>query len=161
MIRNVLPFTKGVIMIKNLQDLQDCVRFKDKLHIIIDEEVIKSLNSSYSEDLFSPIYKRIFENFAKKEKINITVLLNKKIKGFSKSEIHFVLKTKFVPEELLENTEYRNIYIGYEKAYLKLFKKIVTVGVGITDEKLRKQYKILVSRGQFELFLTETNNLYL
>ena len=150
-------------MIKNLQEVQDCVRFKDKLHIIIDEEVIKSLNSSYSEDLFSPIYKRIFENFAKKEKINVTVLLNKKIKGFSKSEMDFVLKTKFVPEELLEDTEYQKIYIGYEKAYLKLFKKteIATLGVGITEEKLRKQYKILVSKGQFELFLTETNNLYL
>jgi len=150
-------------MIKNLQEVQDCVRFKDKLHIIIDEEVIKSLNSSYSEDLFSPIYKRIFENFAKKEKINVTVLLNKKIKGFSKSEMNLVLKTKFVPEELIEDSEYQKIYIGYEKTYLKLFKKteIATVGVGVTEEKLRKQYKILVSKGQFELFLTETNNLYL
>ena len=150
-------------MLKNLQAVQDCVRFKDKLQIIIDEEVIKSLNSSYSEDLFSPIYKRIFENFAKKEKIRLTVLLNKKIKGFSKSEINFILKNKFKPEEIITEEEYQTVYIGYEKTYLKLFRKteISTVGIGITDEKLRKLYKILVTKGQFETFLTETNNLYL
>ena len=155
--------TKGELMIKNLQELQDCIRLKDKLHIIIDEEVIKSLNSSYSEDLFSPVFKRIFENFAKKEKIVLTVLLNKKIKGFSKSEMKFVLKSKFKPEEIIEDTEYKKVYIGFEKAYLKLFKKaeITSVGIGVTDEKLRKLYKILITKERFETFLTETNNLYL
>lgn len=148
---------------KNLQELQESVRLKDKLNIFIEEEIIKSLNSSYSEDLFSPIYKRIFENFAKQEKINLTVLINKKLKGFKKSEMIFVLKNKFVPEEVLENTEYQQIYIGYDKAIIKLFKKtdVTTIGVSVTDEKLRKLYKILVGKSQFETFLTETNNLYL
>lgn len=148
---------------KNLQELQLAVRLKDKLNIYVEEEVIKLLNSAYSEDFFSPVYKRIFENFAKQEKINLTVLVNKKPNGFKKSAIIFLTKKKFRPEEIIENKEYQHIYIGYNKETVEFYKEtdVTTVGISVTEEQLRKSYKILVSKSTFETFLTETNNLYL
>lgn len=148
---------------KNLQELQLSVRSKEKLNIFIEEEVIKLLNSAYSEDFFSPVYKRIFENFAKQEKINLTVLVNKKPNGFRKSAIIFLPKKKFKPEKIIENTEYQQVYIGYNAEIIELYKQteITTVGISVTEEQLRKSYKILAGKSTFETFLTETNNLYL
>ena len=74
---------------KNLQDIQYNMKEKEKTHIIMDYEgVISVLNSSYSSELFSPIYKRIFENFAKKEYVNFTILINKKDKKFKPKSIY-------------------------------------------------------------------------
>lgn len=148
---------------KNLDELQLSVRLKDKLNIIIEEEVIKSLNSAYTEDFFSPVYKRIFENFAKQEKINLTVLVNKKPNGFKKSSIIFLAKKKFKPQKVTENKEYQHVYIGYNKETVELYKEtdVTTVGISVTDDEMRKSYKILAGKSTFETFLTETNNLYL
>ena len=148
---------------KNLDELQLSVRLKDKLNIIIEEEVIKSLNSAYTEDFFSPVYKRIFENFAKQEKINLTVLVSKKPNGFKKSSIIFLAKKKFKPQKVTENKEYQHVYIGYNKEITELYREtdVTTVGISVADDEMRKSYKILAGKSTFETFLTETNNLYL
>lgn len=63
----------------SLQDIQYNIQEKEKMHIIMDYEgVISMLNGSYNTELFNPLYKRIFENFAKKEFVDFTILIDKK-----------------------------------------------------------------------------------
>ena len=88
----------------SLQDIQYNIREKEKMHIIMDyEDVISGLNSSYSTELFSPIYKRIFENFAKKDFVDFTILIDKKDK-------------KFRPKSI-----YKSTLFGYQKILLSNF----------------------------------------
>lgn len=153
-----------------LDDIQYNIKEKEKMHIIMDYDgVISSLNSSYSTELYNPLYKRIFENFAKKEFIVFTVLINKKDKKFKPKSIYKntaleyadIAEFKEVADSLLEN-EYVPIYFGNDKDLVKFFKKnkLFSVGIGV-DEKSKKSYSVNLSKDAFIKFLTETNNVYL
>ena len=134
---------------KNLEDIQYNIKEKEKMHIIMDYEgVISILNSSYSTDLFSPIYKRIFENFAKKDFVNFTVLIDKKDKRFKPKSIYKntnllyadIKEFKESLEEIIQ-TEFEPLYIGLDKDIVKYFKKNKLFSIGIEpDEKMKKSY---------------------
>jgi len=155
---------------KNLQDIQYNMKEKEKTHIIMDYEgVISVLNSSYSSELFSPIYKRIFENFAKKEYVNFTILINKKDKKFKPKSIYKntnleyadITEFKETLDTILES-EYDFVYFGNDKEIVKFFKKNKLFSVGIEpEEKMKKNYSTWLSKDTFIKFLTETNNVYL
>lgn len=155
---------------KNLEDIQYNIKEKEKMHIIMDYEgVISILNSSYSTDLFSPIYKRIFENFAKKDFVNFTVLIDKKDKRFKPKSIYKntnllyadIKEFKESLEEIIQ-TEFEPLYIGLDKDIVKYFKKNKLFSIGIEpDEKMKKSYTLWLSKDSFIKFLTETNNVYL
>lgn len=155
---------------KNLDDIQYNIKEKEKMHIIMDYEgVISTLNSSYSTELFSPIYKRIFENFAKKEFINFTVLIDKKDKKFKPKSIYKnsnllyadIKEFKENLETLLDD-EYEAVYIGSEKEIVKFFKKNKLFSIGVEpEEKMKKSYTLWLSKDSFIKFLTETNNVFL
>jgi len=161
---------KGVEM-HQLEDIQYNIKEKEKMHIIMDYEgVISSLNSSYSTELFNPLYKRIFENFAKKEFVNFTVLINKKDKKFKPKSIYKntallyadIAEFKETLESLITDNEYQPIYFGYEKEVVKFFKKNKLFSIGIAvEEKAKKSYAVNLSKDGFIKFLTETNNVYL
>ena len=155
---------------KNLQDIQYNIKEKEKMHIIMDyEDVITSLNSSYSTELFSPIYKRIFENFAKKEFVIFTILINKKDKKFKPKSIYKNTNLEYADikefEENLESLlqgEHEPVYIGNDKKIISFFKKNKLILIGIDpEEKMKKKYTIWLSKDSFIKFLTETNNVYL
>ncbi len=155
---------------KTLQDIQHNIQEKEKIHIIIDfDGVISVLNSSYSTELFSPIYKRIFENFAKREFINFTILIDKKDKRFRPKSIYKNTNLQYEDintfkqdlNSLIEN-EFQPIYIGSDKDIVKFFKKNKFFSIGIEpDEKIKKTYTLWLSKDSFVKFLTETNNVYL
>lgn len=153
-----------------LEDIQYNLKEKEKMHIIMDYEgVISILNSSYSTDLFSPIYKRIFENFAKKEFVKFTILIDKKDKKFKPKSIYkntnlLYADTKEFIETLEEviADEHVPVYIGLNKEIVKAFKKAKQFSIGIEpDEKMKKSYTLWLSKDSFIKFVTETNNVYL
>ena len=154
----------------SLQDIQYNIREKEKMHIIMDyEDVISGLNSSYSTELFSPIYKRIFENFAKKDFVDFTILIDKKDKKFRPKSIYKntnlqyadIEEFKTTMESLLES-DHEPVYIGNDKDIVMFFKKNNLFSIGIDpDEKKKKKYTIWLSKDTFIKFLTETNNIYL
>lgn len=158
-------------MMKKLEDIQYNIKEKNKMHIIMDYEgVISSLNSSYSTELFNPLYKRIFENFAKKEFINFTVLINKKDKKFKPKSIYKntnllyedITEFKENLDNLISNDEYDLLYMGSEKDIVKFFKKNKLFLIGIEpEEKMKKSYTLWLSKDSFIKFLTETNNVFL
>lgn len=154
----------------NLQDIQYNIKEKEKMHIIMDYNgVISALNSSYSTDLFNPLYKRIFENFAKKEFINFTVLIDKKDKRFRPKSIYKNTNLQFADIEEFKSTletlpdsGYDSVYIGNDKDIVSFFKKNKLFSIGIDpDEKKKKKYTMWLSKDSFIKFLTETNNVYL
>ena len=155
---------------KNLEDIQYNIKEKEKMHIIMDYEgVISILNSSYSTDLFSPIYKRIFENFAKKDFVNFTVLIDKKDKRFKPKSIYKntnllyadIKEFKEKLDELLQS-DFEPLYLGLDKDIVKFFKKNKLFSIGVEpDEKMKKSYTLWLSKDSFIKFLTETNNVYL
>ena len=155
---------------KTLQDIQYNIKEKEKMHIIVDyEKIITSLNSSYSTELFSPIYKRIFENFVKKEFINFTILIDKKDKRFKPKSIYKNTNLQYADtKEFIENLdtlledEHEPLYIGNEKKIISFFKKNKLFLIGIDpEEKMKKKYTLWLSKDSFIKFLTETNNVYL
>lgn len=155
---------------KTLSDIQYNIKEKEKMHIVVDYEgVISILNSSYSTDLFSPIYKRIFENFAKKEFVNFTVLIDKKDKKFRPKSIYKNTNLQYedIKEfkenlETLGDSEFEPLYIGLDKDIVKFFKKNKMFSIGIDpEEKMKKSYTLWLSKDSFIKFLTETNNVYL
>lgn len=154
----------------SLQDIQYNIKEKEKMHIIVDYDgVISILNSSYSTDLFSPIYKRIFENFAKKDFITFTVLINKKDKRFKPKSIYKNTNLQYADIEefkaqieTLKESEFEPLYIGSEKDIVKFFKQNKMFLIGIEpEEKQKKSYTLWLSKDSFIKFLTETNNVYL
>lgn len=153
-----------------LQDIQYNIQEKEKMHIIMDYEgVISLLNGSYSTELFNPLYKRIFENFAKKEFVDFTILIDKKDKKFKPKSIYKntnlnYADTKEFKESLetLADSEFEPLYIGNEKDIVKFFKKNKMFSIGIEpEEKMKKSYTLWLSKDSFIKFLTETNNVYL
>ena len=114
----------------SLQDIQYNIKEKEKMHIIIDYDgVISILNSSYGTELFSPIYKRIFENFAKKEFVDFTILIDKKDKRFKPKSIYKNTNLNYadIKEfketiETLAESEFEPLYIGADKDIVKYFK---------------------------------------
>lgn len=155
---------------KTLGDIQYNIKEKEKMHIIVDYEgVVSLLNSSYSTDLFSPIYKRIFENFAKKEFVNFTILIDKKDKKFRPKSIYKNTNLQYEDiKEFKENletltvSEFEPLYIGEDKDIVKFFKKNKLFLIGIEpEEKMKKSYTLWLSKDSFIKFLTETNNVYL
>ncbi len=155
---------------KTLQDIQYNLKEKEKMHIIMDfDGVISILNSSYSTELYSPIYKRIFENLAKKEFVNFTVLINKKDKRFKPKSIYkntnlnYADIKEFVETiETLTEGEFEPLYIGLNKDIVKFCKKNKIFSIGIDpEEKMKKSYTLWLSKESFIKFLTETNNVYL
>lgn len=153
-----------------LDDIQYNIKEKEKMHIIMDYDgVISALNSSYGTELFSPIYKRIFENFAKKEFVHFTILIDKKDKRFKPKSIYkntnleYADKKEFIGEiENLLQDEFEPLYIGLEKEIVKFFKKNKLFSIGIEpEEKMKKSYTLWLSKESFIKFLTETNNVYL
>jgi len=154
----------------NLQDIQYNIKEKEKMHIIMDYEgVISGLNSSYSTELFSPIYKRIFENFAKKDFVDFTVLIDKKDKRFRPKSIYKNTNLQYVDIEEFKTTletlpesDHEPVYIGNDKDIVAFFKKNKLFSIGIDpDEKKKKKYSLWLSKDTFIKFLTETNNVYL
>ena len=155
---------------KTLNDIQYNIKEKEKMHIVVDYDgVISILNSSYSTDLFSPIYKRIFENFAKKDFVNFTVLIDKKDKKFRPKSIYKNTNLQYedIKEfkenlETLGDPEFEPLYIGLDKDIVKFFKKNKMFSIGIEpEEKMKKSYTLWLSKDSFIKFLTETNNVYL
>ncbi len=154
----------------NLQDIQYNIKEKEKMHIIMDYDgVISSLNSSYSSDLFNPLYKRIFENFAKKDFITFTVLIDKKDKRFRPKSIYKNSNIQYADIEdfkttleSLTDSAYDVVYFGNDKDIVSFFKKNKLFSIGIDpDEKKKKKYTMWLSKDSFIKFLTETNNVYL
>lgn len=154
----------------NLQDIQYNIKEKEKMHIIMDYEgVISGLNSSYSTELFSPIYKRIFENFAKKDFVDFTVLIDKKDKRFRPKSIYKNTNLQYADIEEFKTTletlpesDHEPVYIGNDKDIVAFFKKNKLFSIGIDpDEKKKKKYSLWLSKDTFIKFLTETNNVYL
>lgn len=154
----------------SLQDIQYNIKEKEKMHIIVDYEgVISSLNSSYSTDLFSPIYKRIFENFAKKDFITFTILIDKKDKKFKPKSIYKNTNLNYADikefKETLESladAEFAPLYIGSDKDIVKFFKQNKLFSIGVDpEEKMKKSYTLWLSKDSFVKFLTETNNVFL
>lgn len=154
---------------KTLQDIQYNIKEKEKMYIIIDyETAISILNSSYSTDLYSPIYKRIFENFAKKDFINFTILINKKEKKFKpksiykNTNINYIDINEFKNEEKFIEDGYESVYIGSDEEILKIFKKNKLFSIVIDpSEKVKKICTLWLSKDTYIKFLTETNNIYL
>ena len=154
----------------SLQDIQYNIKEKEKMHIIIDYDgVISILNSSYGTELFSPIYKRIFENFAKKDFVDFTILIDKKDKRFKPKSIYKNTNLNYadIKEfketiETLAESEFEPLYIGADKDIVKYFKKNKLFSIGIEpEEKAKKSYTLWLSKDSFVKFLTETNNIYL
>lgn len=154
----------------SLQDIQYNIQEKEKMHIIMDyEDVISMLNGSYNNELFNPLYKRIFENFAKKEFIDFTILIDKKDKKFKPKSIYKNTNLNYIDikefKETLETlveSEFEPLYIGNDKDIVKFFKKNKMFLIGIEpEEKMKKSYTLWLSKDSFIKFLTETNNIYL
>ena len=155
---------------KTLQDIQYNIKEKEKMHIIMDfEGVISSLNSSYNTELFSPIYKRIFENFAKKEFINFTILINKKDKKFRSKSIYKNTNLQYEDINIfkenmqeLQKTEYEPLYIGLDKDIATFFRENNFMSVCVNpEEDIKKLFTLWLSKESFIKFLTETNNVCL
>lgn len=153
-----------------LQDIQYNIQEKEKMHIIMDYEgVISMLNGSYNTELFNPLYKRIFENFAKKEFVDFTILIDKKDKKFKPKSIYKNTNLNYadIKEfkeslETLADSEFEPLYIGNDKDIVKFFKKNKMFLIGIEpEEKMKKSYTLWLSKDSFIKFLTETNNVYL
>ncbi|MDD3237625.1 MAG: trehalose-phosphatase [Candidatus Gastranaerophilales bacterium] len=69
----------------SLDNLQEKIKDKDKLVLVIDyDSDITPLRPELNPPLLNSIFKRILENFAKKEYINIVLITNKKIDEFKK-----------------------------------------------------------------------------
>ncbi len=70
---------------KTLNEIQEKIKNKEKLHIILDynNRITPYIRTSMSY-FFSPMFKRIIENFAKKEFIQISLITDKNIKNFKK-----------------------------------------------------------------------------
>lgn len=154
----------------SLQDIQYNIQEKEKMHIIMDYEgVISMLNGSYNTELFNPLYKRIFENFAKKEFVDFTILIDKKDKKFKPKSIYKNTNLNYadIKEfkeslETLADSEFEPLYIGNDKDIVKFFKKNKMFLIGIEpEEKMKKSYTLWLSKDSFIKFLTETNNVYL
>lgn len=154
----------------SLQDIQYNIKEREKMHIIVDYDgVVSILNSSYGTELFSPIYKRIFENFAKKEFITFTILINKKDKRFKPKAIYKNTNLQYADIEefksqmdALPQSEFEPLYIGADKDIVKFFKQNKMFLIGVEpEEKAKKSYTLWLSKDSFIKFLTETNNIYL
>ncbi len=113
---------------KTLKEIQEKIKNKEKLHIILDynNRITPYIRTSMSY-FFSPMFKRIIENFAKKEYIQVSLITDKNIKNFKKE---FPIST--------ENIDLYGV-VGAEKETQENKETIF-------DDKLKKELKKLYNQ---------------
>ncbi len=71
---------------KNLKCIEGKIKDKDKLVIIIDYDgIITQFRPETNSIMFNSMFKRILQNFAKKEYIKVKIITDKKISDFKKT----------------------------------------------------------------------------
>ncbi len=71
---------------KNFNCLEEKIKNKSNLSIILDYDgVITTITPEMNSSLFNPIFKRILENFAKKDYLKMNIISDKKVCDFKKS----------------------------------------------------------------------------
>jgi len=110
-------------------NIQDSIKNKEKIHFIFDYDGLITPYMRTSASLFfSPMFKRVIENFAKKEFINVSLLTNKRIKTFKKecsiSSENISIYGNFGAEKEINSIQSYNLDEEYKKFIKKLTSKI-------------------------------------
>ncbi len=162
---------------KSLEDIREKIVNKDKIHLILDYDnritpYIRTSNSYF----FSPTFKRITENLARKEFITVSIITDKNIKNFKAEfpvdtenvDLYGVLGTEVEIQNNKENKaddtikkELKKIYNGLVKTFAENKKLILeyqdwsiiinTKGLSKDDLKpVKKEIKDAVNKSKFK-----------
>ena len=172
---------------KNIEDLGKKFKNKESIMMVLDYDgTVASVEPKINSPFSNPsTFKRVLENFACKDYINIAIITGREVSdfrsefaisskvidvyGYSDNEFYnengasFAEKECILDEIFAQNPEYEVIYAGDDKALIAKAKKLNGSAIGIpplckTGEKL---VDFSVSQNAFEEFLITANNLYL
>ena len=171
---------------KNIEDLEKKLKTKASISMVLDYNgTVTSTEPKINSPFSNTIFKRVLENFARKDYIKIIVITGRKISdfreefgisleeidiyGYSDNKFHnddgtsFAKKEAILDEVLAKNPYYDVIYIGDDKSLIGKTKKLEGSSIGILPlcEAGEKLVDFSISQNKFEEFLITANNLYL
>lgn len=171
---------------KNIEDLEKKFKAKNDILLILDYHgTITSTEPRVNSPLSNTTFKRVLENFARKEYIKIVIITDRTISAFKKEfgisleeiDIYGVSNDEFQNEKgasfkkeeqiiddvFAQNKKYNVIYAGDDKTLISKVKELGGNAIGILPlcPKGEKLVDFCVSQNKFEEFLITANNLYL
>lgn len=171
---------------KNIEDLEKKLKNKADILMVLDYDgTIASTEPKINSPFSNTIFKRVLENFARKDYIKIVVITGREISefkeefGLSLEEINiygcsnnkfynehgvsYTKKENIIDEAFAQNPEYEVIYIGDDKSLIARTKELKGSAMGIPP--LCKEGEELVDfsvpQNKFEDFFIMAHNLYL
>ncbi len=171
---------------KNIADFEK--RFKDKANILMVLDyngTITSIEPKLNSPLSNTKFKRVLENFVRKDYIKIIIITDRQIKEFknefginsekidiygffdnrfkNESGKEIIKKENIIAEIIAENPENEVIYVGDDKQLIAKIKQLKGYAIGILPlcTKGEKLVDFAISQNKFEESLITANNLYL
>ncbi len=171
---------------KNIEDLERRFKRKDNVILIFDYNgTITSIEPKMNSPLANTTFKRVLENFARKEYIKVIIITDRQIDefkkefglgssaidiyGFSNNEFcnesgaSYAKEENIIADVAAKNSEYEIIYMGDDKTLIAKTKELNGLAVGILPlcKDGEKLVDFSLSQNKFEEFLLTANNLYL
>lgn len=171
---------------KNISDFEEIFKNKINTLIVLDYNgTIASTEPKINSPLANTTFKRVLENFSRKNYIKIAIITDRQITefknefgislkeidiyGFSKNNFQnedgktFVKKEEILTDTINNNPSDTIIYIGDDKSLIKKTKDLGGYAIGILPlcDKGEKLVDFSISQNRFEETLINTNNLYL
>lgn len=171
---------------KNIDDLEKKFKSKANILMVLDYDgTVTSTEPRINSPFSNAIFKRVVENFARKDYIKMVMVTNRKISDFRKefeiesdtieiyghlddkfcneSGVSFAKKEDIMDEVFAQNAEYNIIYAGDDKLLMSKTKEMEgnTVGILPLCKEGEKLVDFSISQNTFEDFLITTHNVYL
>ncbi len=170
----------------NISHFEELFKYKTEVLLILDYNgTIAPTEPKLNSPLSNTTFKRVLENFSRKEYVKIAIITDRSIKEFKKEfkidlkeiDVYGYSDKKFQneegktytkKEELLEeivqnNPSFKSIYAGDDKTLIKKTKELNGFAIGIRPlcKKGEKLVDVSISQNRFEESLITINNLYL
>lgn len=171
---------------KNIEDLEKKLKNKADILMVLDYNgTITPTEPKINSPFSNTIFKRVLENFARKDYIKIVAITGREISefkeefGLSSEEISiygcsdnkfydehgasYAKKENIIDETFAKNPEYDVIYIGDDKLLIARTKELKgnTMGIPPLCKEGEELVDFSVPQSKFEDFLIMAHNLYL
>ncbi len=171
---------------KNINDFEEKFKKRSNTLLILDYNgKVSSTEPKMNSPLSNTRFKRVMENFARKDSLKVAIITNKEINkfkkeygfdvneiniyGLSKGELKneegstFESEEKIIADIVASNPDYEVIYVGDDKILISKTKQLGGSAIGILPlcAKGKKNVDFTVSQNKFEETLITINNLYI
>lgn len=178
--------TKERIFMKKIADFENKFKNKTNIILILDYNgTIAPTEPTRNSPLSNTIFKRVLENFSRKNYLKVAIITDRAIKdfkkefdlnlteidiyGFSKKDFQdsegrtYTKKEDIISNISDNNTSFDLIYAGDDKAVMKKTKELGGYAIGILPlcDNGAKLADFPISQNKFEESLITINNLYL